>query len=96
MTSVIVLWGHKQERRIGSRTENFELHKQMLNGYSALPFVIPSRVSIQHLLVEFEVFCFASGPPLRFLSGYNQPLLLANRAASMRLAAPSLLIASDK
>jgi hypothetical protein len=27
---------------------------------------------------------------------HNHPLLLANRAASMRLAAPSLLIASDK
>ena len=27
---------------------------------------------------------------------YNQPLLRARRAASMRLAAPSLLIASDK
>jgi hypothetical protein len=27
---------------------------------------------------------------------YNHPLLRANRAASMRFAAPSLLIASDK
>src|SRR5258707_10155777 len=30
------------------------------------------------------------------LQAYSQPLLRARRAASMRLAAPSLLIASDK
>src|SRR5450631_884037 len=33
---------------------------------------------------------------IKLKSGYNQPLVRAIRAASIRLAAPSLLIASDK
>jgi hypothetical protein len=53
---------------------------------------------ITEVVIRPELRSVVEGPAVsqRSPKGYSQPLLRARRAASIRLAAPSLLIASDK